>query len=480
MRSSRPVFWYSGQFLDPQHFQQADSHHYHQLAACSALGRPWPWGVGGLEIDEAALASGLVRVTRADLLFPDGTRALVEPCRDDGNAVMETRTLDQIWADRHERFSLCVGLAKMAAKGNVAGVLNPPGPARDELPAASGRYVAAEVDEMMADRYALPHPSLPETGSPVRSLYYYLRLFSPEESRSRGDHYLFPLIRLKDQGLGARPDPGWCPPLISLSADPRLLRSAAGFETRLAALVGHLAPMRPGNLYAPESAGVVSLLSAAAMTLADLRLLSARPDAQPWELFGLLSRGLAAMSAALKIKNDAPALAGALKFDHNSPLDSLAALDAYYSRLLASVLPEIVAELPFSFRDDLLVAALSAEVSAPYLQPLLMIKIDEPVGELIAEGRLVAGSPDDVREALVRAVPALPLKAVKAPAGLPEVAAWRYLKPDRTSAAWQRVLAAGEMGLAILSGRGRPSADLAASSKIVLIKAAAAAGPVRK
>lgn len=29
----RPVFWYSGQFLDPQHFQQMDSHHHNQLAA---------------------------------------------------------------------------------------------------------------------------------------------------------------------------------------------------------------------------------------------------------------------------------------------------------------------------------------------------------------------------------------------------------------------------------------------------------------
>lgn len=472
MRSSRPVFWYSGQFLDPQHFQQADSHHYHQRAANLAADRPWPWGAGRLEIDEAALASGLVKVTRADLLFPDGTRALVEPHRNDGNAVIETRELEPIWADRHELLTLRVGLAHLKAKENVAGVLSPPNIADDRLPATSGRYLAAEADEMMADRYALPHPSLPDSGAPVRTLYYYLRLFSPEESRSRGDHYHFPLIRLKDQGLGPRPDPNWCPPLINLSADPRMLQAAAAFETRLAALTGHLAPSRPANIYAPAPGGLLTLLSAAAMTLADLRLLLARPDAQPWELFGLLSRGLAGMSAALKTEGDMPALSGALKFEPDSPLKSLADLEAHYRRLLSLVLPEIAAELPFAVRDDLLVAVLSAEASARYLEPLLMLKTDEPVGEMLAEGRLLAGSPDDVREALIRAVPALPLTPVKAPAGLPGGSAWRYLKPDRSSAAWKRVLDGGELALAVLSGSGRPSDDLAANSKLVFIKAA--------
>ena len=480
MSSSRPVFWYSGQFLDPQHFQQADSHHYQQLASLASAARPWPWGVSRLEIDEAALASGLVKIARADLLFPDGARAVVEPQRGDGNAVIETRPLDPIWTNRHESFTLTVGLAKMAAKGNVAGVLEPPGIGPERLPAAAGRYVAAEVDEMTADRYALPHPSLPDTGAPVRTLYYYLRLFSPEESRSRGDYHLFPLMRLKDQGLGPRPDTAWCPPLVSLSADAAMLRSAAGFETRLAALTGHLAPMRPAGLHAPSPGGLVALLSAAAATLADLRLLLSRPDAQPWELFGLLSRGLAAMSAALKIKEDLPALFGSVGFDHNSPLNSLSALEVFYSRLLATVLPEIAAELPFAVRDDLLVAALTAEASAPYLEPLLMIKIDEPAEELLAEGRLLAGSPDEVRTALRLAVPAMPLKPVKAPVGLPDRPDLRYLKPDRSSPAWKKVLAAGELALVVFSGSAGPSAALAADSRVIFIKAPGTAGPARK
>ncbi|MDR2946066.1 MAG: type VI secretion system baseplate subunit TssK, partial [Candidatus Adiutrix sp.] len=412
MFASRPVFWHSGQFLDPQHFQQADSHHYQQRAASFADGRPWPWGVNGLEIDEGALASGLVKIVRADLTFPDGTRAVAEPRREDGNAVIESRELDDVWPDRREPLTLRVGLARPAARGNVAGVLCGEG-----LPSGPGRYVAAEADEMTADRYALPHPTLPEPSAPVRSLYYYLRLFSPEESRGRGDYFHFPLLRLVERGQGPQADAAWCPPLNAVAADARMLRVAAGFESRLAALTAHLAPGRPADLGAPNARA--ALLSAVAVTLADLRLTLARPNAQPWELFGLLSRGLAAMCAALKTEGDGPALSGALRFDHDAPLTSLAALEPHYTRLSNAVLPEIAAELPFARRGDLLVAALGSTVAEPGLEPLIRLKNNDSPAEMLAEGRLAAGSPEDVRDALSRAVPALPLKPVRAPAGLP-------------------------------------------------------------
>lgn len=464
MRPSRPVFWYSGQFLDPQHFQEADRRHDQQLAAAWAASRPWPWGVGGLELDEADLAGGRVTVTRADLLFPDGTRAVVEGR--EGNAVIESRDVAEIWPGRHEPLSLRVGLRKLTPKHNVAGVLAP-GAA---LPPGEGRYLAAEADEMLADRYALPHLSLSDSGAPVRTLYYYLRLFSPEECRSRGDYYHFPILRLKDQGLGVRLDPQCCPPLIRLAAHPAMTRAATAFETRLAALVSHLAPERAESLHTAAPGNLAALLSAAAMALADLRLLLARPDAQPWELFGLLSRSLAALSAVLKSPGDLPALSGAFPFDHDSPLESLAALELPFQKLLARILPEISAELPFTLRDNLLVAALSDTASMGNAEAFIVLKTEAPAGELLARGLLLAGSPDDVREALHRAVPALPLSPVKAPAGLPEAGGLVYLKAPTESPAWGRVLAAGELAVALLTEG--PKADLAAGSRLIFIKAA--------
>lgn len=471
MNSSRPVFWYSGQFLDPQHFQQADCHHYHQLAASLSLNQPWPWGVDKLELDDAALSYGIVKIEKADFLFQDGSRTIIETHREDGNAVMEPRPLETIWPDRHKSLTLYAGLAKMAAKKNVAGCLiSKASPQSDDLPSAHGRYLAAEVDEMLTDRYALPHPSLPDNSAPVRTLYYYVRLFTAEECRSRGDHNLFPLIRLKDQSLGPRLDPQWCPPLTRIAASPALLKTARAFETRLASLVGHLAPMRPANLYAAFSGQTTNLLSVAAITLSNLKMLLNRPNGQPWELFAVLRQGLAGMSSSLQLNDDTAAISGDLQFNHNSPLESLLPLEQCYTRILGAVMPEIVAETPFNIQDDLLVASLAPEAAFAHLEPLLMIKIDASVQELLAEGRLLAGSPDDVREALARAVPALPLKPVAAPVGQPAGPDIHYLKPDRSAPAWKRVLKDGRFAFIMLSGRSQTSSSLAAHSKLIFIK----------
>jgi type VI secretion system protein ImpJ len=466
---ARSVFWYSGQFLDPQHFQQTDRYHQSQLGAASSISRPYPWGAGVVEVDEAALALGILKVTRADLLFQDGTRAAVEPIRGDGNAVIETLELQGLWKTCRESVTVYVGLSKPAAKGDVAGLTA-------ESAAATGRYLAAETDELLADRYALPHPSLSDSGVPVRTLYYYLRLFTRKESGDHGDRgdrydrselYSFPLIRLQNGGCGFKCDPNWCPPLIRLSASPAILRTAAVFETRLAVLVKRLAPMRPTNIYAPANAALLTLLSNASATLADLRFLLTCPNAQVHELFNLLRRGLAAMSGAVQSDRDMAALAGTFRFQHNAPMESLALLMPWYRRLFNMVLPEIIMELPFTVRGDLLVTALP-EADPSYGEPLLMLKTHAPVSKLLEERRLLAGSPADVQEAILRAAPALPLTLVNPPSGLPNGPCWAYLKPDIRSAAWEHAFREGELAVAFLGYRFE--SDLAAESRVIFIK----------
>lgn len=475
MNPTRPVFWYSGQFLDPQHFQQADRCQGDHLALLAALNRPWPWGVNSLELDESALAAGLLSVKRADLLFPDGVRAVVEPEREAGNAVMESRSFKTAWADRRKPFTVLVGLAKAVNRGNVAGLLPPADSAEAALPAKTGRFLASDHDEMTADRYALPHPSQPESEAPVRTLYYYLRLIWPEEARRLGAHHQFPLIRLKDQGLGPRPDPDWCPPLVRLAAEAGFLDLIRSFETRLLALVGHLAPLRPNSLFAPPPGQTSGLLSAAARTLSELRMLLSRPDGQPWEAFALLRHGLAAMSASLRSEGDLAALSGDQAFEHNDPAASLRALGEGYRRLLAVALPEVVAEILFTVEDDLLVADLTGEAEADYLSPLVVLSLEEAAEDLLADGSLLAGTPDDVREAIVRAVPALRLTPVPPPPGMPARPGLYYLEPDRKSSAWKRVLKSGRWAVAVLRGRGARPEVLAAGAKVVFIRSAGSA-----
>ncbi len=67
------VVWSEGLFLRPQHFQQQDRYHEWLLEArARALGGNC-WGFLQLEVDEAALLTGKVALSKASGVLPDGT-----------------------------------------------------------------------------------------------------------------------------------------------------------------------------------------------------------------------------------------------------------------------------------------------------------------------------------------------------------------------------------------------------------------------
>ncbi|HMO68531.1 MAG TPA: type VI secretion system baseplate subunit TssK [Novosphingobium sp.] len=67
------VAWREGQFLRPQHFQQADrALAWHVRMRSDAL-RPYPWGLTEIEIDEDLAAIGKFTLVRARGIMPDGT-----------------------------------------------------------------------------------------------------------------------------------------------------------------------------------------------------------------------------------------------------------------------------------------------------------------------------------------------------------------------------------------------------------------------
>lgn len=67
------VVWSEGMFLRSQHFQQQERHFEFQLHARARMLSAHYWGFRTLELDESALALGVVALRRADGVFPDGT-----------------------------------------------------------------------------------------------------------------------------------------------------------------------------------------------------------------------------------------------------------------------------------------------------------------------------------------------------------------------------------------------------------------------
>ena len=72
MKSLRKVIWAEGMFLGQQHFQLWDRYFetYQNLQSRSIS--PLSWGLLDYEIDEEALDNGQFRLSRAQIIFPDG------------------------------------------------------------------------------------------------------------------------------------------------------------------------------------------------------------------------------------------------------------------------------------------------------------------------------------------------------------------------------------------------------------------------
>lgn len=67
------IQWYEGQLLYPHHYQQM-RHEVHQTSLCYlSLFSPWYWGIRTLEIDEALLPTGTLRINKILAIFPDGS-----------------------------------------------------------------------------------------------------------------------------------------------------------------------------------------------------------------------------------------------------------------------------------------------------------------------------------------------------------------------------------------------------------------------
>ncbi len=72
MKRLQPVIWAKGTFLTPQHLQCQDRFIEDTLQFQIEALNFRPWGFQRLEIDQAALASGTIALTRASGIFPDG------------------------------------------------------------------------------------------------------------------------------------------------------------------------------------------------------------------------------------------------------------------------------------------------------------------------------------------------------------------------------------------------------------------------
>jgi len=73
IRLPEQVQWSEGLLLSPQHLQQSDMYWQSQLCYQLSAINPDFWGVRTLELDDAKLADGIIKVTKLECVLPDGS-----------------------------------------------------------------------------------------------------------------------------------------------------------------------------------------------------------------------------------------------------------------------------------------------------------------------------------------------------------------------------------------------------------------------
>lgn len=210
MRSPQRLVWSEGMLLSPQHLQALDRFHEAYVEARVAALAPTDWGVLALEVDQAALAAGQVRLLRFAGVLPDGLPVAFDepdaapPGRDVAASFpAAARALDVYLAVPREREAV-------------------PSYAEEGSPATS-RYLAASRP--------VPDAAAPGASVPVRFARPNAVLLLGDERRE--DHESIKVAEITRAPGGQLALAEWyLPPCLRLDAAPRLLAGVREVLTR--------------------------------------------------------------------------------------------------------------------------------------------------------------------------------------------------------------------------------------------------------
>lgn len=444
----RPLFWHSGQYLDPQHLQQTDIFHQRELTGLLEQIAPWFWGIDSMEVDTELLRNSRLSFNALGFRFPDGSRGWAAPRREDGNAVVETRDFSAAWARRQQPFTVYAGLCALARDRNVAGILSSENLERP----AKGRFFAAENDELLPDRYGLPQQALAEDKAPARTLYYSVRLFWESElAEARADHHIFPLLRLHEVGAVIKVDESFCPPLLHINAWNKLLEDLRAARRRLTAVAARLQPSAPPSLFEGAVTPAFLLLRSLTGMIAAFDTAMRLPAPPPWSVFDILRRGLAEILPFLSRSGGKPRLSPAELplYDHTDISACFTVLLEQYESIAREILPRITASCKFGAKGEFFEARLTDACLVPGLIPLLVVQSAEDMKTVLAQGRFILAAADELEGIARHALPGIPLRVLDSPPlGLPGRKDVHYLDVDVESRMWKNVIASRRLSAA--------------------------------
>ncbi|WP_157269469.1 type VI secretion system baseplate subunit TssK [Azohydromonas aeria] len=435
MIRSAKILWGEGLFLRPQHFQRQDAYHEWRQAERSLALQPHGWGLRQLQLDTGALATGMVRITGLQAIFPDGDLY----CAPQDDELPAALSLSSLPAGMGE-VTLHLALAPMREAGsNFAGEGDDGGGVRFVQRAqAAGDWFTEAVE------------------ASVTTLRRRAQLLTDPEPRA---HLVsLPLLRLRRlAGGGFEVDADFVAPVLTLAAAPALKRTLDTLldvlKAKADALYGvHREPSRHVIEFRSGDIASFWLLHTCNAAFAGLSHLQRHPLLHPERLFERLLE----LAGALMTFSRSHGLSDLPAYEHQAPQAGFHQLDTIVRDLLETVISTrcfsiTLEEVRTSFHQ----ARLDSQKIDARTRFFLGVQAAVPAAELVQliPQQLKLGTPDDVDKLLLSAMQGVRLvHAPQVPSAIPVRPGALYFGLEPRGPLYERMLQARTLTLYAPSG----------------------------
>lgn len=422
MKIFRPL-WEDGAALAPQQFQQQGHWNAHIADTVARMGISHPWGMVGVEFDDAALVLSRLNTTRLVVRFQDGT-------------IIDTDLADNLppvydlsAANGSEAVEVVVALPLLSASGgNLDNGQDSDRPKRWK----AERVVVQELAGHESGELAILRNAIS------------LRLSTQENTA----YLTCPVARLVRNAQGQwRRDRSFIPPMLSVAASPLLVSELAELLVRLQARRRRLMALRreSNERMADFAVADVSLfwllntLNSAEPVLAELLQ---TPTRHPELLYRELAR-LAGGLLTFSLEHDAGDIPS---YQHDVPERVFPPLLALLDKLLEASLPSRVVSIQLEHQEQIWKGSLHDARLREGADLYLSVRSSMPNHELQTKFPLLckAGSFEDVSDVVNVALSGIVIKPLShVPAAIPLRLENQYFSLDLNSDAARTML---EMG----------------------------------
>lgn len=433
------VYWHSGLYLQPQHFQSLDLHNEWHQAQHLRLARPFNYGLIDVSINPAALSDYVVSVEQIRLIMPGGT-LLAQP----GNCRVEKRNFRDMW--KRDR-PLTVWLALRRFDPLHSNVTTP----EKENDRAGTRWLNTGEERVMKDIY----DHAPD--APVARLCYNLRLLTDIEKDEAVDCECLPLLRLRYENDQVIPDPLFSPPAVTLSGSASLEKLIDAICFDLSARARKLEEYKRSERLVGETERgeqVTQLLAMRSLnrTLPLLKNYVLARQIHPWQIYNQLCQLIGELSSF----SDSCTFEGVwrdgeeplLAYDHDQLLPCFESARKTLMTLLNGLVLEDNTYVTLEKNaHGIFVGPLDGAQSQQAETVLLLLRSDAMPMEnrqLQKLGGIKLASPGMIDALIQHALPGIPVSWCRQPPrGVPNRGDSHYFMVDRSSDLWDKTVKNG-------------------------------------